>query len=258
MIKFFRKIRQKLLSENKFSKYLLYAIGEIILVVIGILLALQINNWNQQRIEDKKEIELLIDLKDEFAFNLGALEESISINDKVNQSCKQLTQIIRADSLAQKSDLVDELLIAIGNFYSFDARIGVSSEIVNSDKLSILKNEDLRRQLSNWLTIIVDAEEDILFRSDNYTINLMPFLMKRFPLANGELTKDLPVDQKNRLETYNEKSPFKFDLPQEELMEFENQIWHHKHNQDYVYINELNLKDFILTTINMIEKELNR
>ena len=258
MIKLFRKIRQKLLSENKFSKYLLYAIGEIILVVIGILLALQINNWNQQRIEDKKEIELLIDLKDEFAFNLGALEESISINDKVNQSCKQLTQIIRADSLAQKSDLVDELLIAIGNFYSFDARIGVSSEIVNSDKLSILKNEDLRRQLSNWLTIIVDAEEDILFRSDNYTINLMPFLMKRFPLANGELTKDLPVDQKNRLETYNEKSPFKFDLPQEELMEFENQIWHHKHNQDYVYINELNLKDFILTTINMIEKELNR
>ena len=246
------------METGKTTKYFKYAIGEIILVVIGILLALQINNWNQQRIEDKKEIELLIDLKDEFAFNLGALEESISINDKVNQSCKQLTQIIRADSLAQKSDLVDELLIAIGNFYSFDARIGVSSEIVNSDKLSILKNEDLRRQLSNWLTIIVDAEEDILFRSDNYTINLMPFLMKRFPLANGELTKDLPVDQKNRLETYNEKSPFKFDLPQEELMEFENQIWHHKHNQDYVYINELNLKDFILTTINMIEKELNR
>jgi len=258
MIKFFRKIRQNLLLENKMGKYFKYAIGEILLVVIGILLALQINTWNQQRIEDKKEIELLIDLKDEFAFNLSALEESININDKVNQSCKQLTQIIRADSLAQKSDLVDELIIAIGNFYSFDARIGVSSEIVNSDKLSILKNEDLRRQLGNWLTIIVDAEEDILFRSDNYTINLMPFLMKRFPLANGELTKDLPLDQKNRLETYNEKSPFKFDLPQEELMEFENQIWHHKHNQDYVYINELNLKDFILTTIDMIEKELEK
>ena len=47
MIKFFRKIRQNLLSENKFSKYLIYAIGEIILVVIGILIALQINNWNE-------------------------------------------------------------------------------------------------------------------------------------------------------------------------------------------------------------------
>ena len=49
MIKFFRKIRQKLLSENKFSKYLIYAIGEIVLVVIGILIALQVNNWNEQR-----------------------------------------------------------------------------------------------------------------------------------------------------------------------------------------------------------------
>jgi hypothetical protein len=47
MIKFFRKIRQKLLSENKFSKYLIYAIGVIFLVMIGILLALQINNWNE-------------------------------------------------------------------------------------------------------------------------------------------------------------------------------------------------------------------
>ncbi len=49
MIKFFRKIRQKLITENKFSKYLLYAIGEIILVVIGILIALQFNNRNEQR-----------------------------------------------------------------------------------------------------------------------------------------------------------------------------------------------------------------
>ena len=49
MIKFFRKIRQKLLTENKFSKYLIYAIGEIILVVIGILIALQINDWNENR-----------------------------------------------------------------------------------------------------------------------------------------------------------------------------------------------------------------
>ena len=52
MIKFFRKIRQKLLSENKLSKYLIYAIGEIILVVIGILIALSINNWNSERQND--------------------------------------------------------------------------------------------------------------------------------------------------------------------------------------------------------------
>ncbi len=62
MINFFRKIKQKLLSENKFSKYLLYAIGEIVLVVIGILIALQINNWNQHQSDKAKFRALLYEL----------------------------------------------------------------------------------------------------------------------------------------------------------------------------------------------------
>ncbi len=258
MIKLFRKIRYNLMSENKMGKYFKYAIGEILLVVIGILLALQINTWNQQRIEDKKEIELLTSLKDEFQYNLTSLDESISVNNKVNQSCAALTQIIRLNSLEENPDLVDELLINIGAFNSFDAITGVSSEIVNSGKLSILKNGAIREQLGNWLTLIIDCEEDILFRSDNYTMNLMPFLMKRFPLANGEITKKLPFDKNNYLKAYEEKSPFRFNLSQEEFMEFENQVWHHKHNQDYVVINELNLKDFILSTITMLEEELEK
>ena len=63
MIKFFRRIRQRLLSENKYSKYLKYAIGEIILVVIGILIALQINNWNLSRKQNNAEKEFLQGIK---------------------------------------------------------------------------------------------------------------------------------------------------------------------------------------------------
>jgi hypothetical protein len=59
MIRFFRKIRQKLLTENKFSKYVLYAIGEIVLVVIGILIALSINNWNEQHKINVQELIIL-------------------------------------------------------------------------------------------------------------------------------------------------------------------------------------------------------
>ena len=58
MIKFFRKIRQNLLMENKTRKYFKYAIGEIVLVMIGILLALQINNWNEKRKETNQTIGL--------------------------------------------------------------------------------------------------------------------------------------------------------------------------------------------------------
>jgi hypothetical protein len=59
MIKLFRKIRQNLLFEGKTGKYFKYAIGEIILVMIGILLALQVNNWNENRLKQKKEYVLL-------------------------------------------------------------------------------------------------------------------------------------------------------------------------------------------------------
>ncbi len=78
MIKFFRKIRQNLLSENKFSKYLIYAIGEIVLVVIGILIALQINNWNENnKLETKKQDyyqQLLEDLKKDKEFSRKTIE----------------------------------------------------------------------------------------------------------------------------------------------------------------------------------------
>ena len=70
MIKFFRKIRQRLLSENKFSKYLLYAIGEIMLVVIGILIALQINNSSEARKERTIEINYLKNLKADLLLEL--------------------------------------------------------------------------------------------------------------------------------------------------------------------------------------------
>ena len=70
MIKFFRKIRQKLLSENKFTKYLLYAIGEIVLVVVGILIALYINNRNQKQQELKKIDAILAEVMDEIELNI--------------------------------------------------------------------------------------------------------------------------------------------------------------------------------------------
>lgn len=69
MIKFFRTIRQKMLNENKFSKYLIYAIGEIILVVIGILIALAINTKNEKRETRLVELKYLSGIKSDFSLN---------------------------------------------------------------------------------------------------------------------------------------------------------------------------------------------
>lgn len=89
MIKFFRKIRQNLLMENKTSTYFTYAIGEIVLVVIGILIALQINNWNESRKAKENEIVLLTKLKEENLLNINSIEDQLefrkSIPEKVDK-----------------------------------------------------------------------------------------------------------------------------------------------------------------------------
>ena len=71
MIAFFRKLRQRLLVENQFGRYLLYALGEVLLVMVGILLALQVDNWNEQRKEREIETGILQDLQTEFGENLS-------------------------------------------------------------------------------------------------------------------------------------------------------------------------------------------
>ena len=103
MIKFFRKIRQRLLTKNKFSKYLIYAIGEIILVVVGILIALSINNWNEEikesHIEQNYLRRLLVDLESDFktlTFSKGLSK------DRINQ-IKTLTDVIKNQSMSNEN-----------------------------------------------------------------------------------------------------------------------------------------------------------
>lgn len=92
MIKFFRKIRQKLLLGNKFSKYFLYAIGEIILVVIGIIIALQVNNWNESRKDRVLEQDYYCRVLDDFNLEQKHLAEYITIADQKIEAAKQVLQ----------------------------------------------------------------------------------------------------------------------------------------------------------------------
>jgi hypothetical protein len=88
MIKFFGKIRQRLMAENKFKNYLLYAIGEIVLIVIGILIALQLNNWNEKRKQDIKRDYYLSSL-------LANLNENITYLKRRNAELRSDSQAIQ-------------------------------------------------------------------------------------------------------------------------------------------------------------------
>lgn len=146
MIKFFRKIRQKLLSENKLSKYLLYALGEILLVVIGILIALQINTWNEERKSDNDKQKLMFALNQEFSTNKKALE--IHLNG-LHKNNAQLNKVINF-SAGSLEIPVDSLRVNASSLYypiTLSLLNSVLEEAIGAGKFEIL-SDSLKQKLS--------------------------------------------------------------------------------------------------------------
>jgi hypothetical protein len=157
MIKFFRKIRQNSLTQGKTGQYFKYAIGEIVLVVIGILIALQINNWNQNRINDKYEQIYLLGLKEEFQISKLKLKELMAVNQQNYNGAKKILEFTTLNNGSPNEISFSNLL-----YQTFSADIAFNPnnsflyEMINSGNLKNLSNTALRTQLTNWISTIED------------------------------------------------------------------------------------------------------
>lgn len=155
MIKFFRRMRKRLLSQNKFNKYLLYAIGEIILVVIGILIALQINNLNEQQKDRAKEQVILKHLKEDFQADLRQLEDKMAMrNDILKSAYKLFYAIDHPEEVVRDSLILD--IATIGDAPTFDP---IQNDLISSGNLRLIQNERLSRLLSNWSSDVIALQE---------------------------------------------------------------------------------------------------
>lgn len=155
MIKFFRNIRQRLLNEGKVTRYLTYAIGEIVLVVIGILIALQINNWNEQRKQNVERQLLISSILEEFEYNreimlnhrLPTIERALDKMELFFQLTQQDTELMSQDQLRPSAEVsVDSLRKLATPFFishSFNANLTSLNEASASGKLSLLNNKEL-------------------------------------------------------------------------------------------------------------------
>ena len=153
MIKFFRKIRQKLLSENKFSKYLIYAIGEIVLVVLGILIALQLNNLNEEKRTHIKQENYLALIKQEMANNLKTLKADHKTLTSVIESDRTLLDLMpdnkKIDSI-NEIDLSKLISYAFSKSFSVNFENGALTELISSGSLKDTENDSIRGLLSSW------------------------------------------------------------------------------------------------------------
>jgi hypothetical protein len=138
------------MSENKTGKYFKYAIGEIILVVIGILIALGINNWNEDRKLKKEERLALLNLKEDFEQNLTSIENLIALtSNEIDAGLKVLEHTGKNFDSTNKFNL-DSMLVSIGNHQLYFSQNGFLNDLINSGKIGIIEKDSLRVLLSSW------------------------------------------------------------------------------------------------------------
>ncbi|WP_052184172.1 DUF6090 family protein [Psychroserpens sp. Hel_I_66] len=185
MIKFFRKIRQNLLSEGKTGKYLKYAIGEIVLVVIGILIALQINNFNNSRQETKIEQAYLLSLQTEYETNLEKINISLQANKERVNAVEDMLTLFDTNVLDTISDkaISDILYSVFSGDATFQPSKGVSTDIISSGNLNVIKNKKLRQRIASF-----ESKLDFLKLMRN-AINTLKSKLKNQLNKNGSIRK---------------------------------------------------------------------
>jgi Family of unknown function (DUF6090) len=161
MITFFRKIRFDLMKKNlpnrqtsNTARYLKYGLGEILLVMIGILLALQVNNFNQDRKDNKKEQQILSQLKIDFTANLAQLEQKIANRMKIIGAANRIFDYIDAGNVNE-----DSLYSRLSVFIGAPTFKPIENNLINSGNILLIKNQKLNRLLTAWPSEVFTIKE---------------------------------------------------------------------------------------------------
>jgi len=147
MIHFFRKIRYELMEKNKTWKYLKYAIGEIILVMIGILLALSVNNWNENREYRLLEHKLLSNVSKNLVTDTLGLNSIIAHYENVIKQAESIKSKMEGNAPYENS--MDEAFAIISVSYAYESDYSIF-ETIKSTGLDIIKNDSIRNSIVNF------------------------------------------------------------------------------------------------------------
>ena len=199
MIKFFRHIRQQLIQENKMGKYFKYAIGEIILVVIGILIALQINTWNENRKNAAKETQLLTSFKNDILENKKELNRIIDKTGITIKAADSILQFESGDLNVFNLESFANCLLDATNYTVYMTQEGTIQDIMGSGNLGIITNDSLRLAIGSWnANLKLLRESEILDKNskDDYTVYLRSHI-NFYEIDNQNLSVN--EDIKNKL-----------------------------------------------------------
>ncbi|WP_243471142.1 DUF6090 family protein [Winogradskyella sp. MH6] len=174
MIKFFRSIRKRLIHEGKTTNYLKYAIGEIVLVVIGILIALQINNWNENRKLRNQELNYLENLRSDMNLNINDLNQFLDAGNTSIESANKVLDYYEGRPLEDINDFNFQAT-NVYVWYRFTLHDNTYQELINSGNIAVISNDSIKKGVLNLQALYhkLKSEEDH-FRYDMETLMYEP------------------------------------------------------------------------------------
>ncbi len=200
MITFFRKIRKNLLKEGKTARYFKYAIGEILLVVIGILIALQINNWNEARKATIQEVTLLKNIQQDIELDKLDINFNIKYHKLMLKAEIELLDFLQSDLTEPKTPI--DYSKALGFPLVAVIHKSTFNNLINND-ISIISNNKLKKTITRFYDYFVTAI--LLMENETPEYNTYnakkPFFLKYFKLDNK--SKFLKLSSENSEYQYN-------------------------------------------------------
>jgi len=202
MINFFRKRRQTLAEENKALKYTRYAVGEIVLVVLGILIALSINNWNNNRIKKEDAASLSIRLLTETNKNKKEIDLQLEDLLELLDENEALLSMFGPDYKTINSKLLDSLLYGYLSTPLYDFNTASLDEALNTGQISILQSDSLRTllyEIPQRMIQIHNYEEELARDIEN---QIIPYLYNEISLRQMDerFSENLKSIGKSKLE----------------------------------------------------------
>ena len=259
MLTFLRKIRHhlinqgstdKLMQEGNASKpasptgrYLLYALGEIALVVIGILIALQINDWKQQKTDRAEEKSILANLQLEFSKNKDDLMSFKDQYHSAGASCKKLIELTGEPTSKLQQFNIDSLLSEAINYWDYRPSDNVLSDLISSGRLNLLTSDKLRNLLFEWSSAMKEKEEAFSTMDIVGQEQLIPYLTTNASIKNIDSYGFMAWKTPSKLKDHT--------LEMFQKIEFEN----HLSNHAWGIYNYLIALDKIETLIDQILQE---
>ncbi len=217
-----------MMAKNKISKYLIYAIGEIVLVVIGILIALQINNWNQYKNERIFERSLLEKIAENITKDIDQYENVIIVEQNMIARNDSFLQIIR-NPLSYDNDKLDNYIGYLRLFRKFIPNKSALTNLISSGKINIIENNELLDQILLYYNTMDTHGAGVDAALTAYTRNQIgPYIMNFDFMNSSALVSDFRK-RKSLLEYHEDPAidnlvSFKIQLGDNQIRQYEEQI----------------------------------